>query len=90
MKEPGKGLGIRIADQMSEGGSQVVVAEVLKGGAADMDGKLKKGRYSGCCCVAQVMVVLLVCFRRRVAVSGWTESGGDGSPGGCGTASKGT
>ena len=47
LKEPGKGLGIRIADHISEGGSQVIVAEVLKGGAADMDGKLKKGRYSG-------------------------------------------
>ena len=47
LKEPGKGLGIRIADHISEGGSRVIVAEVLKGGAADMDGKLKKGRYSG-------------------------------------------
>ena len=43
LKEPGKGLGIRIADQPYDGGSRVVVEDVMVGGAAHIDGKLKKG-----------------------------------------------
>jgi len=38
LKEPGKGLGIRIADQPYDGGSRVVVEDVMVGGAAHIDG----------------------------------------------------
>ena len=44
LKEPVKGLGIRIVDQPGpEGSSVIVIDDIIKEGPAHMDGKLKKG-----------------------------------------------
>lgn len=46
LKEPVKGLGIKIVDQPgSEGRREVAIREVLKEGPAHVDGRLKKGHY---------------------------------------------
>ena len=46
LKDPVKGLGIRITDQPAPGDTErsiVVVEEVVKGGPAYIDGKLRTG-----------------------------------------------
>ncbi len=49
LKDPVKGLGFRISDHMLSGDGVVRVYDVVKGGPAHIDGKLRKGTHESVC-----------------------------------------